>query len=86
MMEGALGLFALAYSGLVLFLLANALRKLFPPIRAALTAFVLSSVVHGATTLLMGEHAGQALVFWAVPHLLVLPLLLWSARRQGGQP
>lgn len=82
-MDIAFGLFALAYSGLVLFMLANALRKMFPPMRAALTAFVLSSAVHGATTLLMGEEAGMAFAFWAVPHLLILPLLLWSARRQS---
>ncbi|WP_372618524.1 hypothetical protein [Falsiroseomonas sp.] len=85
-MEIAGGFFALAYSGLVLFALAGALRKMFPPMRAALTAFVLSSVVHGATTLMMGEDAGIAFAFWAIPHLLVLPLLLWSARRQGGSP
>ncbi len=83
-MDIALGLLALSYSGLVLFILAHALRKLFPPMRAALTAFALSSVVHGATTLLMGEEALLALGFWAVPHLLVLPVLLWAARRQGG--
>ena len=82
-MDIAFGLFALAYSGLVLFMLANALRKMFPPMRAALTAFVLSSVVHGATTLLMGEEAGMAFAFWAIPHLLILPMLLWSAKRQG---
>ncbi|WP_270935646.1 hypothetical protein [Falsiroseomonas oryzae] len=82
-MEAVLGLFALAYSGLVLFVLANALRKIYPPMRAALTAFVLSCVVHGATTLMMGEQMGWAFAFWGVPHLLVLPLLLWSARRQS---
>lgn len=86
MSDIALGLFALGYSGLVLFLLAQALRKMFPPMRAALTAFALSSVVHGATTLLMGEHAGLAFAFWAVPHLLVLPALLWSARGEGATP
>jgi hypothetical protein len=84
-MEIAGGLFALAYSGLVLFVLAGALRKLYPPMRAALTAFVLSSVVHGATTLMMGEDAGIALAFWGIPHLLVLPMLLWSAWRQGSR-
>ena len=83
-MDIALGLFALAYSGLVLFVLANALRKIYPAPRAAITAFVLSCVIHGATTLLMGEHMALAFAFWAVPHLLVLPLLLWSAYRQAG--
>ena len=83
-MEFAMGLFALAYSGLVLFVLAASLRKMFPPMRAAMTAFVLSSAVHAATTLMMGEHAGMAFAFWGVPHLLILPLLLFAARRQGG--
>jgi hypothetical protein len=82
-MDIAFGLFALAYSGVVLFMLAHSLRKMFPPMRAALTAFVLSSVIHGATTLLMGEDAGMAFAFWGVPHLLILPMLLWSAKRQG---
>jgi hypothetical protein len=81
-MEFAIALFALGYSGLVLFVLANALRKIYPPMRAAATAFVLSSVIHGATTLMMGEQMGWAFAFWGVPHLLILPALLWSARRQ----
>ena len=84
MMEGALGLLALAYSGLVLFALSNALAKIYPPIRAALTAFAISAAVHGVTTTFMGENAALALAFWGIPHLLILPLLLWSARRQGG--
>ena len=83
MTEGAAGLFALAYSGLVLFVLASSLRKIYPPMRAALTAFVLSVAVHGATTLMAGEHAMLALAFWGIPHLIMLPLLLWSARRQS---
>lgn len=82
MIEGAAGLFALAYSGLVLFVLANSLRRIMPPMRAALTAFALSATVHGATTLLAGEHALYALAFWGLPHLLLLPVLLLSARRQ----
>jgi hypothetical protein len=82
-MEFAMGLFALAYSGLVLFVLANALRKIFPPMRAALSAFVLSAVIHGATTLMMGEQMGWAFAFWGIPHLLILPALLWTARRQN---
>ncbi len=83
MMEGALGLFALAYSGLVLFVLAGSLKKVLPPFRAALAAFALSSAVHGATTLLMGEQALMALAFWGIPHLMILPLLLFAARRQS---
>ncbi|MBR0671574.1 hypothetical protein [Neoroseomonas soli] len=83
MMEGAAALFALAYSGLVLFVLASSLRKIYPPMRAALTAFVLSVVVHGASTLMAGEHATLALAFWGIPHLILLPLLLWSARQQS---
>lgn len=82
---GLAGLFALAYSGLVLFALAHSLRKLFPPMRAALTAFALSAVVHGATTLMAGEQAGIAFAFWGIPHLLILPLLLLSARRQAAR-
>lgn len=75
-------IFAIAYSGLVLFMLAASLRRLMPPMRAALTAFVLSVTVHGATTLMAGPQALAALAFWGIPHLLVLPLLLLSARRQ----
>ena len=82
-MEFAFGLFALAYSGLVLFLLANALRKIVPPMRAALIAFALSSAVHGVTTLLMGDAMVWALAFWGIPHLLILPALILSARRQN---
>jgi hypothetical protein len=85
MTEGAVGIFALAYSGLVLFLLAGSLRKLMPPVRAAVSAFLLSSAVHGATTLMAGEHALFALAFWGLPHLLLLPLLLLSAKRQSGR-
>lgn len=82
MMEGVSGLFALAYSGVVLFVLAHSLRRIFPPMRAALVAFALSAAVHGATTLMAGEQAGLAFAFWGIPHLLILPLLLLSARRQ----
>lgn len=85
MTEGLLGLFALAYSGLVLFVLASSLRKIFPPMRAALTGFAISCAVHGVTTpLLGGEHMLVALAFWGIPHLLILPVLLMSARRQSG--
>jgi hypothetical protein len=31
---------------------------------------------------MMGEHAGLAFAFWGIPHLLILPLLLYAARRQ----
>jgi hypothetical protein len=82
MMEGAIGLFALAYSGLVLFVLAASFRKMYPPRRAAWTAFAVSCAVHGATTLMAGEHALEALAFWGLPHLLLLPLLLLAAKRQ----
>lgn len=85
MTEGVTGLFALGYSGVVLFVLAHSLRKLFPPMRAALVAFTLSSVVHGATTLMAGEQAALAFAFWGIPHLLILPLLLVSARRQAAR-
>jgi hypothetical protein len=81
-MDFALALFALAYSGLVLFVLAASLRKVYRPMRAAWTAFAISAVVHGATTLMAGEHMMLALAFWGIPHLLLLPLLLWSAWRQ----
>ena len=82
MIEALSGLFALAYSGVVLFVLAHSLRRLLPPMRAALLAFALSAAVHGATTLMAGEQAGLALAFWGVPHLLILPLLVLSAQRQ----
>ena len=83
MMDIALGLFALAYSGVVLFTVASSLRRLYPPVRAAVTAFLLSAGVHGATTLMAGDLAPMALAFWGVPHMLLLPVLLWSARRQS---
>ncbi|MGG5888951.1 hypothetical protein ACLF3G_17580 [Falsiroseomonas sp. HC035] len=82
MNDVAFGLFALAYSGLVLFAVASSLRRLMPPMRAALGAFALSVLVHAATTLMIGEAASLALAFWGIPHLLILPLLLLSARRQ----
>jgi hypothetical protein len=82
-MEGVFGLLALAYSGLVLFTLASSLRRLMAPMRAALGGFALSVTVHGATTLLVEEeHRMMVLAFWGLPHLLVLPLLVWSAHRQ----
>lgn len=78
-----LGLFAIGYSGLILFTLASALKKLFPPMRAAVTAFFLSAAVHGGTVFLADEERWLPLtLFWLVPHLIVLPLLLFAARRQ----
>ena len=82
-----LAVFALAYAGLVLFGLANALRKLYPPRRAAWTAFGLSAAVHGATPFMAEPERWMPLtLFWLVPHLLLLPLLLVAAGRQGGAP
>jgi predicted MFS family arabinose efflux permease len=82
-MEILLLLFALGYSGLLLFLLAGALRRSMAPRRAALFAFGISAVVHGATTLLMDAEARlSVLLFWGIPHLLLLPLLLVAAARQ----
>ena len=77
-----LGLFALAYSGLVLFALAHALRRLYPPMRAAWTAFALSAAVHGATPFLLAdpERWLPLTLFWLVPHLLILPVLLLLGR------
>jgi hypothetical protein len=86
-MEVALGLFALAYSGLVLFALAHAFRRLYAPHRAALMAFAVSAIVHGATTLFLdADQIALALAFWGIPHLLILPLLLAAARRQPPSP
>lgn len=76
-------LFALGYSGGVLFWLAHALKKIWPPIRAALTAFAISVAVHSVTLLYLdSEHRLTALALWGAPHLLILPLLLWSAWKQ----
>jgi hypothetical protein len=83
MAAALVALFALAYSGVVLFALAHALRRLYPPMRAAWTAFALSAVVHGATPFLADPERWLPLtLFWLGPHLLVLPLLLLVARRQ----
>jgi len=78
----ALGLFALAYSGLVLFVLAATFRKLYPPRRAAWNAFGVSAAVHTVTSLMAGENMMLAFAFWGVPHLLLLPVLLYAAKRQ----
>lgn len=78
-----LAVLALSYSGVVLFWLAHALKKLYPPVRAALTAVAISATVHGATMLFLdAENVPTALAFWGVPHLLLAPLLLWSAWQQ----
>lgn len=77
-----LGLFAIAYSAAVLFLLASTLRRLYRPRRAAWTAFLLSSVVHGGTVFMADPERWVPLsLFWLVPHLLLLPVLLVSAHR-----
>ena len=79
-----LALFALGYSGLVLFWMAHSLQKLFPPMRAALLAFGISVGVHGVTMFFLpSEHLVTALAFWGVPHLLLLPALIYSAWRQS---
>lgn len=82
MNEVVLALFALAYSATVLFALAGALRKRIDPRRAAWTALGISTAVHSATLLgVPDEHRALALAFWAVPHLLLAPVMLWLARR-----
>jgi NhaP-type Na+/H+ or K+/H+ antiporter len=83
MTDALILLFALAYSGLLLFLLAGALRRSMPPRRAALIAFGISAAVHGATTLVMDAEAQlSVLLFWGIPHLILLPLLLLAAAKQ----
>lgn len=78
-----LGLMALGYSGLVLFWMAHSLKKLMRPMRAAIGAFALSCIVHSVTLLMLEpEHVSTALALWGVPHLLLLPALLWSAWKQ----
>ncbi len=81
-MSIAIPLMALAYNGLVLFWLAHALRKIYPARRAAWSAFAISVAVHSATLLFLdAENRLTALLFWGVPHMLLLPLLLLSAKR-----
>ena len=81
-MSPALAFFALAFYGLVLVARANAQRKLYPPMRAALTAFAISAALHSVTLIFLeGDARFVALAFWGIPHLLVLPLLLVAARR-----
>lgn len=77
------GLLALGYSGLVLFWVAHSLKKIMRPLRAALAAFAISCTVHGVTLLMLEpEQVLTALSLWGVPHLLLLPALLWSGWKQ----
>jgi len=85
MTELAIALFALAYSGTVLFALTGALRKRLEPRRAAVTALLISSAVHlGTLYAAPDDQRGYFFAFWAVPHLLIAPVLIWLARRSGG--
>jgi len=78
-----IGLLALAYSGLVLFWVAHSLKKIMRPMRAALAAFAISCAVHGGTLLMLEPaQVPTAFALWGVPHLLLLPALLWSAWKQ----
>ena len=53
--------------------------------RAAWTALGISTAVHAATLYgVPDEHRGLALAFWAVPHLIIAPILLWMARPSQG--
>jgi Na+/melibiose symporter-like transporter len=84
MTEALIALFALAYSGTVLFALAGALRKRMPPRRAALTALGLSAAVHAVTLFFApADQRGFFLAFWAIPHLLLAVPLLWLAGRRA---
>jgi len=79
-----LAVLALAYCAVVLFALSNAFRKLYPPRRAALTAWAVSAIVHGATAMLADRERWLPLtMFWLGPHLLLLPALLFVASRQA---
>lgn len=81
MIELAVALFALAYSATVLFALAGALRRRVEPRRAAWTALGISTAVHSGTLLAVpDEHRALALAFWALPHLLLAPIILWMTR------
>lgn len=76
-------LFALGYSGLVLFWMAHSLRKLFAPMRAAWLAFGISAGVHSTTLLFLeSERVLPVMALWGVPHLLLLPVLLYAAKRE----
>ncbi len=84
MTEALIALFALAYSGTVLFALAGALRKRMAPRRAALAALGLSAAVHAVTLFFApADQRGFFLAFWAVPHLLLAPVLILAARRSS---
>jgi len=78
-----LALFAIGYSGVVLFLMAHSLKKLFPPTRAAWLAFGISAGVHSLTMIFLeSERVLPVMALWGVPHLLLLPVLLYAARRE----
>ncbi len=82
MTEAAIALFALAYSATVLFALSGALRKRIAPRPAVLAALGISAAVHASTLFFApADQRGLFLAFWAVPHLLLAPLLLWMTRR-----
>lgn len=83
MLTVVVGIFSLAYSGVVLFALASAFRKLQSSRLAALFAFALSAIVHGASVFLAEPERWLPLtLFWLGPHLLLLPALLYVAARQ----
>ncbi|MCS6891073.1 MAG: hypothetical protein RMK64_00735 [Rhodovarius sp.] len=83
-MEIVIILFALSYSAAVLFALAWALRARLGARRAAWSALGISAALHAATLLLVpADQRGFFLAFWAVPHLLLAPLLLLAARHRS---
>ncbi len=85
MMEAALAVFALAYSATVLFALSGSLRKRMAPRRAVLAALGISAAVHGATLFFApADQRALFLAFWAIPHLLLAPVLFWMARKPNG--
>ena len=85
MMEAGLALFALAYSATVLFALSGALRKRMEPRQAVLAALGISAAVHlGTLFFAPADQRALFLAFWAVPHLLLAPILFWMARKPNG--
>lgn len=82
MTEALIALFALAYSGTVLFALTGALRRRMEPRRAAFIALGLSAAVHTVTLFFApADQRAFFLAFWAVPHLVLAPVLIIAARR-----